>query len=383
MRLVESLSEIDKVDRKLSDIFEGFRMVPGSVCRIAHQYLANWGIAVTPGNREQIEARSLESYSREWRQSNADYHFAIRRATTRAGIQYDNDNLNDYVANKAALIIESMLSDRKKSEYRILDIGAGSGKTTLKVLDVLRIRGVDQGILSRCQFYLLEPADQALKKALETIRERGTKSRVVPVGTSIQDHMETTADGTYNMVISSAVFHHMSFPGYLERIYTKLADEGVMIIGDWHTTIWSQPAFLVPILKDLGADSTRIRDFETFFGVKREDDVRLSKSLAEKEAKANRYMLDYEKHLAEELRGTNDKAKLYLFEAHESLSDRLANYGQAGFVVDLDELRANHRAFVDMKRNVTKLKGEELAAVVAMAKVSVTRSRLKGPVTCT
>jgi SAM-dependent methyltransferase len=368
-RLVDSQEGILEIDKVLGGLFEGFRLIPGSICRIANQYLGNWGIAVTEGNREWIEARSLESYEYEWSQSDDSYYRAINVATTKAGIEFNNEGLNDTLANKTALVIEAMLRDDKRREFRILDIGAGNGATTMKVLDVMKIRGMDPDIFRRCHFYLLEPSDKALRKALETMREKKAGSRVSPIGMTVQDHLETTSDRSYDLVISNAVFHHMSFPDYLCQVHSKLAEDGVMIVGDWHTTIWSQPAFLLPILKALGAPGERIREFETFFGVMKGDYERIFKALPEGERESNYFMLEYERHLAEELRGFAGHSKLYMLEAHESLSDRLASYEKAGFTVELEELSQNHKAFVGMKRNVSKLKRKELGAVVAMGKI--------------
>jgi 2-polyprenyl-3-methyl-5-hydroxy-6-metoxy-1,4-benzoquinol methylase len=368
-RLAGSQEGILEIDKVLSGLFDGFRLIPGSICRIANQYLSNWGIAVTEENKGWIEARSLDSYEYEWSQSDDSYYRAINIATTKAGIEFNNEGLNDTLANKTALVIEAMLEDDKRREFKILDVGAGNGATTMKVLDVMKIRGLDESIFRRCHFYLLEPSDKALRKALETMRERKAASKVSPIGMTVQDHLDTVSDNSYDLVISNAVFHHMSFPDYLSRVYSMLAEDGVMIVGDWHTTIWSQPAFMLPILKALGAPGDRIRDFETFFGVMKGDYERLLRSLPESERESNYFMLEYERHLAEELRGFSGHSKLYMLEAHESLSDRLRNYERAGFTVDLEELRQHHKAFLDMKRNVNKLKRKELGAVVAMGKI--------------
>jgi hypothetical protein len=85
---------------------------------------------------------------------------------------------------------------------------------------------------------------------------------------------------------------------------------------------------------------------------------------------SNRRMLEYERYLAEELKGTGDgqKCPLLLFEAHESLADRLHKYRENGFVTDIEELRKK-RWCRNVKGNVRTPKARyELGAVALVAK---------------
>src|SRR5512143_678230 len=253
MEARDSAAAIEELDSRLSGIFRGFKLVPGSVCRIASQYLGNWGVVVNQATRPEIEKRSMASYLEEGRQSDPSYHRAINTATTRAGISFNNHNLNETLGAKAASIIEALLHNRqKRAAYRILDVGAGDGATTLALLNVMKATGTDKAILSSLCFDLLDASTDALYEAKKRVEQRASVGGTF--ATTIQNYLERTPDGFYDMVISNAALHHMAFPDYLAVLNSKLKEDGVMVVGDWHTTIWSQPAFVLPILNAMGAD---------------------------------------------------------------------------------------------------------------------------------
>ncbi len=374
MEARDSVGAIEELDSRLSSIFRGFKLVPGSVCRVASQYLPNWGVIVNEETRDEIERRSLASYLEEWRQSDPTYHRAINVATTRAGIRFNNHNLNETLGAKAASIIETIAQGRqKRGTFRILDVGAGDGATTLAVLNVMKATGTERSVVASLCFDLLDASEDALYEAKKRVEQRANIGGTF--ATTIQNYLQRTPDGFYDMVISNAALHHMAFPDYLSDLNRKLGPEGVMVIGDWHTTIWSQPAFVLPILNALGANYGRVRAFETLFNIKKGDYERLQRALPDDEKESNLMMLRYEERLAEELNGAGGRALLYMLEAHESLPDRLANYRKAGFETDMEELQRKHKGFCKQTRNINRLRGKDLATVVAMGKIDSDQRR--------
>jgi len=364
MNMRETHGAIAEVDHILDDVFRGLRMAPGSICMIACQYLKNWGIMVNDENREFIEEKSLDGFRRQWRSSSSLTHQMINNASSRAGITYNNNQLNQMLASMAMGVIEEMARDcAGKKRIRVLDIGAGDGKTTIAVLDQMRSMGQEQ-LAGRCKFILLDPSPVALAAAHTRIGERGA---VLPIGGTLEDYFDEDPKSP-DIVISNAVFHHFSFPTFLGRIYEKLADDGVMVVGDWHTTIWSQPAFIVPILRMLNAEESKIRRFEMVFNVKKGDIERFERELTPMQRESNRRMLEYENYLSMELKGTEQATPLLLFEAHESLEDRMGKYRDTGFVTDLNELKEK-KWCGSIRSNVRTPKSKyELGAVALVAK---------------
>jgi hypothetical protein len=181
--------------------------------------------------------------------------------------------------------------------------------------------------------------------------------------------MSRLKESEFDMVLSNAVFHHMSFPDYLTHISNSLAEGGVMITGDWFTTLFESPAYAVSVLHELGAKPDKVELFESVFGIDGDKKAEWDARLTFEQRKANEKVLKYIGALAKETKGFEKGSRLYFLEAFESLGDRLEKMEGAGLVTDLDELRANYSGFLKLDRSVRRVfPGMDLACVIAAAK---------------
>lgn len=368
----KTVNELLDIERALNEACRELSYLPGSIFRIASQYLKNWGIEVTPENREWIELRSITSYEEEWERSTEASHEAIKRATKDAGLHEGNPKLNTYVGGTAGEILLSM--DDEERSFNILDIGAGTGETTAALLDYMDIRGEKaKEIIRRSQLTLLDVSRDTLNEADRRIRAHiinesaKVKFRTVDDTHSFIDEIK---EGNFDLVISSAVFHHMTFPTYLDSIKKGLGGDGVVVVGDWYTRIWEHPAFVAPVLRELGMSRDSLMQFEFMFGLGVNDRQRLEKGFEPHEIDANKSMVEYIIKLGHEFARVPQESRLFFLEGHEALGDRVRKLEDTGFVVDLKELREKHRGFVSMDNNVRRLYPKsDIAAVVACAKV--------------
>ncbi len=380
MELVNSVAQLERLDKWFRELCEGLNYQPGSIFRIAGQYLENWGIRVDSENKDWIEDNSLLSYKHEWKGASKATLEAIRVAGTRAGLTLGNEELNEILGEMASEILLSM--DDGKRRFVIGDVGGGTGDTSTAILDSLSKTKEGRDLILRCHFYILEPAFDELsmaKGAMEGFRvgqdEYDTAIAHTMVNQTMENHFPMLPPGPmFDLVVSTAVFHHMTFPTYLGRIHEKLADDGVAVIGDWHTTIWQYPAFVVPILVDLGMGGPKLQEFQTRFNIKEQDRKQYEKRLNEDQLAANMAMYEFEKMLGDEFQRLKPAERLLFLEAHESLADRLGKMKEQGFCVDISELKEKHRGFVNMERNIKELYPEsEMACVVAAGKVAEMR----------
>jgi hypothetical protein len=376
MEQVNSIDQLEKLDQWFCQLCEGLSYKPGNIFRIAGQYLKNWGITVTDDNKGWLEEMSLLSYKHEWKGASPSTLEAIRVAGTRAGLTLGNEELNEILAEMATDVLLGM--DDGQRRFVIGDVGAGTGDTSMAILDDLSKTREGRELMRRCHFYLLEPAFDEMtraKGALEGFRigleEFNFEIGHTMVNQTMETHFPMLPRGPmFDLLVSNAVFHHMTFPTYLGRIYEKLADDGVAVIGDWHTTIWQYPAFVVPILVDLGMDGQKLQEFKTRFEIREADRGQYEKQLKDHQVAANSAMYEFEGYLGQEFQSLKPEERLYFLEAHESLGDRLGKMRECGFCVDMSELKEKHKGFVRMQRNIKELYPEsEMACVVAAGKV--------------
>ena len=372
MTLAKTMPELEALEQKFQEICSGLIYKPGSVFRIASQYLANWGIGVNPENAEYIENEASRSYFDEWRRGTKESNDAIHRAVSKAKLSNSNPDLNLELGMMAAEILNSMGSYMDR--IVIADIGAAAGDTTVATLDFLDMLDDDGSLISRCHFYLLEPSIMRLaaaQKVLDThiINEKGRVNYTL-VASDHKTHLPMVGKGTFDMIISNAVFHHMTFPHYLEDMSMKLSDEGVLVVGDWYTAIWSQPAFVLDLMGRLGMGQREREMFEYAFDINRGDLTDLERELEPYQVESNRLMIDYELQIAKEFGGIHPESRLYFMEGHESLGDRMSHMADAGFESDVDELREKHRGFLKIDGTIKNLfPRSDFATVVAAGKI--------------
>jgi hypothetical protein len=372
VRLSEDISELKQIDLFLGSVCNGLAMTPGSIFRIAGQYLPNWGIGVNKSKNENwIEERSRNAYYEEWESGTGDANVAIEKAIEKAGLEYGNKDMNDVLADTVVRILHDMsglIQDRTR-EFAIIDIGAGTGDTTVAILDAMQSSSVTEALASKCHFYVLEPSFKRLEEVFERLEEHPLKPRKTLISSNLEEYLRTVRRESFNMVVSNAVFHHMGFLTHLRLLRESLANNGIMVIGDWHTTLWQHPAYLAPILRKLGASDIDVRRFENFFNVRRGDVELVESRLTPMQLEANYQMLAYVTALADELKNVGAKSQLRFFEAHESLEDRLGKLKSAGFETNLEELKRNYNGFIHMKSNTRHLyQKSDIACVTAVAK---------------
>jgi ubiquinone/menaquinone biosynthesis C-methylase UbiE len=226
-------------------IFESERMpvLLGSPLKVASYAWRHWGAQWDTGEEyAKLVALSEEGYRREWDLTTAQGHRDIARAAELAGLGDANQRLN----NAAAKII-SLEADSRKSPLRILDVGAGSGSTTLAILEACR--GLHQPF-----FALLDAAAHALNTARERLVERGFKEgadfAVYPtVDTNVEGLFE---EGSFDVVVAVAsIHHHADLLAPMHGLTHVLSPGGLFVVADWHNTLWEHPGSVLGLLTKL------------------------------------------------------------------------------------------------------------------------------------
>lgn len=363
---------LKQIDRFLDEISEGLQMGFGSVFRVASQHLINWGVLVTDKNKRWIKEQAISSYLKEWTAGSEKSNDAIERSIARADLEEGNIRLNAHLGEVVVSILKCM-HDGKRT-FNIADIGAGAGDTIEAVLDALDFdpKPDTKRIAAYCNFYPIEPSLKRLMVAEEKWKEH-TLYKLLPnppMGAfgNHAYHFPKIQNGTFDILISNAVLHHIPFPDYLLTIREKLADDGVVVIGDWHTTIWKHPAFVIPVLEVLGADNEKVNAFKNFFEIKTGDRESLERELTPQQIEANRIMANWIKYLAEELKKVEER--LFFLEGHEAFDDSVTNMEGVGFETNLTALKKKHRGFKELENNKQIVFTEhDLAGVRAVAKI--------------
>lgn len=377
MTLLSNIDELKKLDADLQKICENIDYKPGSIFRIASQYMANWGITITDENRDWIIKQARSSYIEEWQRGTSDSNEAIELAVNDAELSMGNLKLNVALAESIAEILPYIV--KKNGSAIVCDIGAGAGDTTIAILDELERRD-EEKCVNNTHFYLIEPSIRRIMVAKKSIEEHPygkSVGNITLVESDDYNHLPIIKDSIFNIVYSNAVFHHMGFSDHFNILNKKIANDGALIIGDWYTTIWKYPSFLVPILRGLGLEHDRLEFFKARFSIRDQDERRFLKNLTAEQLEANEGMIKFELAIRERFRDIPPHSRLFFLEAHESLDDRRNKLTNAGFEIDLEMMR-KHEYYACLKKAVRKTypskksPGEhgEFASVITARKIN-------------
>jgi len=407
MNLISSVKELEALDNAFSAITRGLAIESGTLFRIAYQYLANWGVKVTKDNKEMMEDRVEKINKREWKYGK-QLDIMVHRAVARAGLAKDNYDLNTMLADMAAPILDDM--DDGKRVFRIADLGAGEGDTSIALLDKLqnvlgRERSFD--LANRMDLYLFEPSPDRLSAAYKNIENMPLQPRHLEHGSTISRSFGSIKPISFDIVISSAALHHLPLPDYIHQMREKLVEDGVIVIGDWYHTFCAHPAYTVRLMKNIGADDHRIEEFRKLFGVSDDENWDIENFLkangfSDSQKSNNEVALLYLTMLADEMKKRREakieererkkavgmdewkeddekQPRFFFLEALESFSERKKKIEGENFETSINELQAKKiRGFRNLSANIrTAYPGNDITTVIAAAKISRGTKRIK------
>ncbi|MCC7569850.1 class I SAM-dependent methyltransferase [Candidatus Micrarchaeota archaeon] len=266
---MEKIKEILEFDERLTEYltsFKGVYLNPGSVLRVPSYAWGDWGIELTDDNIEELYYLSQKAYEKEWGETDASLNKLVGVASVNAGLGDVNADMNNLVGKIAASFLADISSDK---ELRVLDIGAGTGATTLATLRaMISIPEKWKTLLDRTKFILVEPSEKRVLSILDSIENDLHMPMRVADSIEFQFCKDIDIDvdpNSINIVISNAAIHHNAV---LDRSLRRIAEtmkEGAMFVnGDWHNDVWHDPIeFAVKLYPKLL--SLEGNDLDSFF----------------------------------------------------------------------------------------------------------------------
>ncbi|MBS3067812.1 class I SAM-dependent methyltransferase [Candidatus Micrarchaeota archaeon] len=334
--------DFDRVSEFLSDLDNSKRLripiVLGPLSRIIEHALPNWGVVLTSEEeREEVRTLAKMSYLNEWGDGRANppsnWIRAIKDAAHSSGLVGVDQGLNTTIGEFVKLIISTLNDVARRDEYKLIDIGCGDGETSVSVMRALFFDSLHEQIELRISDASTDCRQRA-EKSLESFFA-GRKHKLISSGGIEKDVLSSLDENSVDIVVSNAVFHHFPDGAYIKRLLRVLRPGGFVIAGDYHTTIWHDPATVAYFLEQLGASSDALHDFRTFFRTSNVADV--NSKLTREEIQANIEMIAFWRELSRLIitRGLDPSP---VFEAHESSQQRLDKFRVNGLEIDLLEI---------------------------------------------
>ncbi|MBI4177204.1 MAG: class I SAM-dependent methyltransferase [Candidatus Aenigmarchaeota archaeon] len=221
----------------------------GSALRVPSYAYEAWGIR---GDPAELRKLSEEAYTVEWENGSPRQMQYVSDAMKRAGYGDFPQMLREANAGEVARLVRA-----RKGPVNICDVGAGL--STVTIFD-----GLDDNDKNRVWITMIEPSRDRLMSAAETLQRKGFRNYTPVVGTDMQKLAETPW-GSKPHVVSyvAAIHHHSDLEPPIKLVYDVLADDGHLVVADWHNPMWEHPNRVYGFLKTLDW-KTKDRDMGAF-----------------------------------------------------------------------------------------------------------------------
>jgi len=363
--MVELIRDIDKLrefDEKLWQITKDLPIRTGSVFKVPSAAYHRWGIEKTAENEEWLKKESGKFYVKDTDELLIDpYRENMIKTPFRV---WTESRMADEIGWIVREFMRSM--DDGEREFSVCDIGARFGQTTTSIVTSLRDSDMD-GALTRTKFYLIDRSAPKLEYARRELERYGAICSPKP--DYDEDYLGEQPDGRFDIIVSLAHFHHKPFPDYFDEINRVLADDGVLVVGDWHSALWDHPINAAKLLERIGAGGQALDAFREHFG----RELMLPDPDPKLDGEERQALEDHMACWIEIAANLNkisrtSRPRVYFLEAHETSKARTKKLEKAGFVVDMDEIR---KAFPKSKlENIPRkvLRNSDFAVVMAAMK---------------
>ncbi|NYZ77451.1 class I SAM-dependent methyltransferase [Candidatus Micrarchaeota archaeon] len=368
-KLDEAKRKLEEFNDKFCEITKDLSIRTGSIFKVPSMAYFRWGIEITEENRNWLKENSGVFYGKDSDDEKKLIYYPAMESIVKTPLRTFTETR---MANEIGWIVHEVMHslDDGEREFRICDVGAQFGQATSAVVAELRENPSAENIVNRCNFYLIDRLWKKLGHAERSLNmQKINTSHISLIGADDESYLRTQPDKFFDIIISLAYFHNKSFPDYLDQIYRVLADDGVLVIADWHSALWDHPINTYRLLEKIGAEVKVLRAFEAHVGynLMKPDSC---PGITLEEVRAVSEHINYWIEIASNLNKMERKSRprVHFLEAHDTSKARIQKLEDAGFSVNMDDIR---KAFPKSKlEGLPKklLRDSDFAVVMAAVK---------------
>jgi len=303
-------------------------IVLGSALRVPSYAYANWGIPAG-SNREESD----NQYEIEWKGGSSQQMNYVVEAIKATGL----GNYSQMLRDENARLVAKIVRDSKEKVYYL---EPGAGESTVTVYKKLIEDGVDAEKLVTT---MVEPSADRLNAAVEKLEKLGLRGNNFQMYDDRDvDVSRIVADNSQDIVSCVAQIHHHAYLDTpLKCLYNTLKPNGIIIITDWHNSMWEHPNRVYEFLKNEFEWPTKDQDLEAFIKAYPKA-LETAPALSELNECANahikKFWKGWEAVRKREIERGNFKPEddIFMLEAHRPVEEQLKSMVGAGFLLPAD-----------------------------------------------
>ena len=354
MVLLTSQAELIQFNDQLGQIFGKtlISMHPGNIFAVDSLGYPGWGIGLTPENSRWLEELSIESNKIYLRnglgQLSPFVSFLIPQS--RKAVE---ERLTATIGSIVADILLSL--DDGSRTFNLCDLGARKGKASLAVVSALnntiRERTGNPTLLKRTTFILVDLSIAKLENARSQLELHGVQCILKPE--TDESFIAERRDRSVDLIYSNLFLHHKSFlTDFLIRLKRTLADDGALVVGDWHSMLWQRPVLVYRLLQMLGSDPSVLDEFRALTRIDLSQDPLQGATPPEILAVEDHmnYLIELVQnlHTPQALAAfSSGEPRAPIIKGYDTSSQRTGKLNNAGFVTYMEQI---YRAFSKLKK---------------------------------
>ena len=213
-------------------IFRNAPNVPrlGDPRRVASYAYPNWEL------KNGLYRRKSEIfYAFEWKEGSKIQMQTVEDAIVASGLGNFSQTLRDINARAISHIVN-------KSESKVNYLEVGAGVSTVDVIKRLYNDNID---LDKIFVTMIEPSDSRLEDSVSKLKKIGLKrgKNFIEHAAKDTEALKFVEPGSQYIIGSVAQIHHHAYLDTpLRVLYNALDNNGIILIADWHNSMWEHPA---------------------------------------------------------------------------------------------------------------------------------------------
>ncbi|MFH0884818.1 MAG: class I SAM-dependent methyltransferase, partial [Candidatus Micrarchaeota archaeon] len=249
-------NEIVRFDREFWEITKGLPVRTGSLMRLSSDSFSRWRIGLTEENRQMIKDKGDEFRIKDYCEMEKDSSIESMEATIWSTMM--RNSMVRVIVHFAKEILSAL--DDGKREFNVCELASGYGNNSVSLAAAFLAQGLND-ILARTNFLLVDYSAEKLKRAKEKLQPYQPAS-IITASVNDEEFLSST-DVRFDAILSVCHMHKRPFLGdLLEKAHGTLKKKGVIISGDWHSSLSDHPALLFQLLQRMGTDARKLRLFQ-------------------------------------------------------------------------------------------------------------------------
>ncbi len=363
--LLTDFDEIMQFDRDFWEITKGLPVRTGSLTRLSEGNFARWGIGITEGNRELIRKEGDRFRKKDYEEIGRDS--TIESMEAEIWSTMTERSMMRVMAHFSVEVLTAL--DDGERTFNICELASDYGQMSINVASSLFADPKKAGILARTNFMLVDYLQNRLDIASSKLGQYRPAS--VAVAQQNDDEFLDATTAKYDIILSLCHLHKKPFLGdTLGKVQGVLAKKGVLISGDWHSSLSAHPLIICELLQSMGVDSWRLNLFRKMFGAFIGEGTKPAMTAAEKRSveEHQKYWVNVNKEILASPKMLAMKSRHYVIGAYDTTEGRLRTMEDSGLITDPDRIRKAFRGAKLHENPVTMAPVADRASVIMALK---------------